>query len=361
MTLANPNPAARLPAALAGILNKRKRSLVIMDIGARDGIDSAWTSVVPIADFIFFEPDAKECARLRGEWGEARVSRMHYYPIAVDAKTGRRRFYITKFPQSSSFFPTNQALMNRYPMKTTETVREVEVKTVSLDRFIKTTKFDHVDFIKIDVEGAEYDVLKGARKMLASHKVLGLKVELPLHPDYRKTKSMSDIDAFLRECGFHLFDMSFLRFPRWTLPYGRLHGSLVGNQFNIAMGLRCDYGQIQAGDGLYFRDPVADRIQNAFSLDWDADSLLRLCALLDVYDYGDCAIEILETFRGDILAEVDVDPLMDALVPTIGTISVRYDLYRSASNDARIKQNIHSFGLNDWVPPPMGYGRKPGK
>lgn len=57
--------------------------------------------------------------------------------------------------------------------------------------------------------------------------------------------------------------------------------------------------------------------------------LLRLCGLLDCYDYGDCALEVLDTSRTTLLAGVDVDPLMDALVPELGREIMPYDSYRS--------------------------------
>lgn len=44
-----------------------------------------------------------------------------------------------------------------------------EIQLSSLDRFVEENHIDRVDFIKADIEGAERDMLKGARSVLATH------------------------------------------------------------------------------------------------------------------------------------------------------------------------------------------------
>jgi FkbM family methyltransferase len=48
---------------------------------------------------------------------------------------------------------------------------EFDAKVVTLDRYCRERKIDHVDFLKMDVEGAEHRVLKGFKDYLASGKV----------------------------------------------------------------------------------------------------------------------------------------------------------------------------------------------
>lgn len=50
------------------------------------------------------------------------------------------------------------------------TQRSVSVRTVTLDQIIKELKLDRVDFIKMDIEGAERHALAGATRLLARHK-----------------------------------------------------------------------------------------------------------------------------------------------------------------------------------------------
>lgn len=355
MPLVSPNPEPRLPAGLAPLLPERERQFVIMDIGARDGLSDMWQPFAAIADFIGFEPDAEECAKL----SEADPNpRSRYYPTAVGGANGRQKFYLTKFLQASSLHPANPAYMRRFPMTTTEITGEVEVETVTLDRFVEDNKIGHVDFIKVDAEGADFAILAGGESMLTSRRVLGVKAEVVFDPAPRGTEVFADIDSFMRAQGFRLFDLSFVRFPRWPLPYGRLRLT-PGSSNGIEIGLRFDYGQIMGGDALYFRDPVGDHLEGRQPpFDWSADMLLRLCGLLDAYDYGDCAIEILETFRDGPLQGIEVDRLMDALVPRLGNMQMDYGQYRQVSNQARQLQNETTFKLWDWKPPEMKYRPK---
>ena len=47
-------------------------------------------------------------------------------------------------------------------------VRE-EIPLITLDSFFKEQKLSRIDFIKVDVEGHEMSVLKGARNLLETH------------------------------------------------------------------------------------------------------------------------------------------------------------------------------------------------
>ena len=50
------------------------------------------------------------------------------------------------------------------------TDKSVQVRAVTLDRLLDELKLDRVDFIKMDIEGAERHALAGARRLLATHR-----------------------------------------------------------------------------------------------------------------------------------------------------------------------------------------------
>lgn len=85
----------------------------------------------------------------------------------------------------------------------------VAIKTVSIDELIERN-LDPPDIIKIDVEGHEFDVLMGARKLLLAKKPI-LCVEL--HPDLlalRGTSSLA-IAEYLEDAGYVIHDTSLKR------------------------------------------------------------------------------------------------------------------------------------------------------
>jgi FkbM family methyltransferase len=57
----------------------------------------------------------------------------------------------------------------------------IEIET--LDRWAEREQVDNVSFIKLDTEGSELDILRGAKKMLGTVQVL--RVEVKFNPIYR--------------------------------------------------------------------------------------------------------------------------------------------------------------------------------
>jgi len=80
------------------------------------------------------------------------------------------------------------------------------VKVTSLDSYMdENLKNVKVDFIKIDVEGCEYSVLKGAKKLLLSNSDVVLLFEFTKEGCQWAGKKMIDVLTFLQSLDFKLF------------------------------------------------------------------------------------------------------------------------------------------------------------
>lgn len=347
MTIENPNLETRFPQAIAPLLFGDER-YIIVDIGARHGILPSLEPLADVATFIGFEPQEQECRRLNEVYRDTH-GKIRVLPYAVAGRAGKHRLYIAKFPPSSGLLPTNQVWYGRFPWANTDIIGDVEVDAVTLTDFCMQEQLHHLDFIKIDVEGMEYDVLEGGREALTAQRVLGVFSEVWWDPVAKGQRPFAEIDILLRSFGFRFFDLKMHRYPRSVLPAGRLR---PGDNGKIKPVDRA-YGQSWTGDALYFRDPVGELREGKLDPMWNVPMLLRLCGLLDLYDYGDCAIEILEAFRTTMLSGVPVDELIDALVPTFEGKMVPYDRYRKISLLVRKEENDR-FGPT-WEPPPTGY------
>jgi FkbM family methyltransferase len=317
---------------------------VVMDIGARRANEPYLKPLGGQLKVIGFDDSSEEECNP----GEASAIQYEHHETILAGEHGRGRFFKAAWPFSSGLYKPNMQFFERLPCRhNMEIVEELDVETTTLDRFSATLPDGHIDFVKIDVEGAELDVLGGGKSMLRDKRVLGIKTEFWWDPVLRGQPSFAELDIFLRSNGFYLFDLelhNYQAYMRRSLPAGRLVADSrdwLGALRNVDSD-NSRYGQALTGDALYFRDPIADRIAGRPCLSWDSASLLRLCALFDVFNYSDCAIELLQDFREHKPAELDFDyeQVIDALTPEVSLgpdkhIVLSYAKYRSLSEDVR--------------------------
>jgi FkbM family methyltransferase len=176
------------------------RPLVAIDIGSRGGIRRAWFALGPNARLIGFDPDPAECARLN----QAARDQERYVALALAATDGERTLHLTADPQSSSLYPPDPRSISRFPELWRHEPRGTEViQTSTIDLWARDTDVGPIDAIKLDVQGAELDILRGAKASLQSVRLIEAEVEF--QQLYEGQPLFADVDLFLRERGFTLW------------------------------------------------------------------------------------------------------------------------------------------------------------
>ena len=85
----------------------------------------------------------------------------------------------------------------------------VSVKTVNLDTYFEDKQ---IDLIKIDVEGAEWDVLEGAREIMSTRSII-FQIEFHWDEDWHRK-------SILEEIGYHIYDLNLKKLaPDAPRPY----------------------------------------------------------------------------------------------------------------------------------------------
>ncbi len=96
-------------------------------------------------------------------------------PLALDAQNGRKPLYIRTFPGCSGSSLAHPG-----------SGKSVNVSTSTIESLLSKFKIPKVDFMKIDTEGAEFELIPAMRSFLSEHQpTLYLSLHAPLLPNFR--------------------------------------------------------------------------------------------------------------------------------------------------------------------------------
>jgi len=137
--------------------------------------------IFPKSKISAFEVDEALCADLNSKSS----SNITYYPTALGHSNGEQAFYETNASMCCSLYKPNDAFNSKYNnLEVVLLKSESTIKTTTLDTFVQDNNIDTIDFIKIDVQGAELDIFKGGIKAMANTFFIVSEVEfVPLYID----------------------------------------------------------------------------------------------------------------------------------------------------------------------------------
>lgn len=174
--------------------------LNLVDVGARGGFLGGWTALDACANFVGFEADAEECARLNA----ATPANRQFIPAMLGRENGEVDFHVTREPGSSSIYRPRRSLVERYPPLGILNVEQVvRLPCTTLDGALESAGIPSTHILKLDAQGAELDILMGGRDALASCCLVDTEVEF--NPMYVGQPLFKDVDGFLRANGFMLW------------------------------------------------------------------------------------------------------------------------------------------------------------
>jgi len=266
--------------------------LVVVDVGAAQGLDPRWELFGEACAQIGFEPDESECKRLAAIYAKEKrgVTRKYMEPVALWRSAETMPLRVTRDPDATSFYMPNAEFFERLPDPTLQqVVSEIEISAIPLDDY--RLPFDGtIDFIKLDVQAAELDVMVGATRHMDDG-VLAVIGEMLFTPHYLDQPWFGDFDTYMREHGYQVFDIDLRRWRRRPLPQA-FEGTRVGG--------------ISYGDALYLKDPIAFHHKNDNPADrghrfckpgLERDKIIKLIALSEFFSVPDYALEIAEFGR----------------------------------------------------------------
>ena len=207
----------------------------VIDVGAMAiGQEDLFAALVKDrrGQIIGFEPVRQECDRLNAMHGPPHL----FLPYLIGDGSAKT-FRITNTLVTSSTFEPNTPLLSLFQNleEVTRVVARQEMQTQRLD---DVEQCRDPDYIKLDVQGAELDVIRGASRLLGEALVVQTEVEFV--PMYLGQPLFAEIDQAMGAAGYLLHRLTFA---------GRTFRPLVTDNDINRMG-----SQVLWGEAFYVRD-----------------------------------------------------------------------------------------------------------
>jgi FkbM family methyltransferase len=133
---------------------------VCVDVGGNIGLTAVLTgALAPKGKAYFFEPDPKNFKHLKRTIEANGFDNFVAINAAVGAEPGRLMMNHLASSSHAALFPQEN---------------QFEIELVTIDGWAKSVKLEKLDFLKIDVEGLEKDVLIGAKETIQRFKPVAL-------------------------------------------------------------------------------------------------------------------------------------------------------------------------------------------
>src|SRR3989339_505005 len=244
-------------------------SIDFLDIGCSGNLDNKWFPILSFINYTGFDPNQEECERLINLSNKYKTAK--YLPYAIAGEEGEKKIYKTKSIYCSSLLRPNHKWLSRfiYYDLFTEIGRD-SVSCVTLD-YLVCKKNIKADIIKLDTQGLELPILKMGSKILKN--VICVETETGFLENYVGETTYSQIDEFMRENGFLMFDMKIRK---------------VGRRNFLS---ECGEHQPMWCEAIWLYDFIGQKRKCS---EKQAIKSLAICRALRLYDYG---FELASYFR----------------------------------------------------------------
>lgn len=169
---------------------------VIFDIGANVGqtVDR-YRRLYPSAGIYCFEPVPSTFAELKRHTARDPLTRCFQIAFCDQVSTATMNIQRTHSGGNSLL----------QPVEAGRTTSRIQVPTATIDAFCEKEGIFGVDILKVDAEGAEQSIFRGAARMFSRRAIRFVFMEVCFRPQYVGMALFQDLDADLKRAGFRLY------------------------------------------------------------------------------------------------------------------------------------------------------------
>jgi len=308
-------------------------SFRFVDVGASGGLLPEWLRFGESLDVEAFDVLVDECDRLRARYGTPRIRyndgwiRSERFARLREAEgvAGRdnrpERLMVDEIRQWVPCPVTYGRFSGSMKPST---------RSFSLDDFFRDAD-RQLDFLKVDTDGADLEVLHSAESLFDAGHFLFARVETSFHgPSGSTVSCFANVDAFLRGKGFTLLDIIPLCFTRAALP------ALPDSPTSPYKPTR--EGALYLADFLYARDLTLPGCDLGALFSDTPRNIVKLACFHEMAGFRDWAADLLLHFRAEVEPLMDVGEALDILASGAAGKPVSY-----AAHVGEIRETLRGY------------------
>ncbi len=294
--------ASSFPALIAQSLKTEKFRL--LDIGCSGGLDPLWRGFEPRLQALGIDASVTECKRLAGLERNPDVA----YVAAFAARSADKPIDISAGPAA----PLIMKMRDRLSFMRTREIRDARLKQASTEEQLRHNAWEmtgladparpvvppdllaergwsELDYIKLDVDGADFDILQSFTGRFDPMRVIAVQLEVNfVGTGDPGEHSFHNTDRFMRAHGFDLFRLDVRNFSVRALPA----------RYIWPTPAETVSGRPFQGEAYYARDVLATT-GPALGI----EKLAKLAAVFSAWQVPDAAAELLLARRAELAAQ----------------------------------------------------------
>lgn len=283
----------------------------LLDAGCSGGIDPKWRDFGSRLRALAIDASEAECARLRGLETHPDIEYVAAFvggsvDSKVDLVNGQASPLIMRIRERLSFMRTREIRATRLAKAAIEeqlrhnawemTALADHSRPVVLADVLAARGWSALDYLKIDIDGSDFDVLRSFTGQFARLGVLGVQLEVNfVGTDAPGDHTFHNSDRFMRSQGFELFRLDVRTYSSRALPA----------RYVWPTPAETVSGRPFQGEAYYAREIDTPDLSPA--------QLAKLAAVFAAWSVPDAAAELLLAQRAALGAIFDVDRGLDLL------------------------------------------------
>ncbi len=187
------------------------QNMVIFDVGSHEGeFITLYRKLFPFSQIHCFEPDSVNFHKMEIKFSKTPGIYLNNFGIGESNAT--KPFYRNILSYTSSFkeidlkagwTKTKSKSLGVVPEELIVATEDIQIRT--LDDYIKEKSIEKIHILKIDVEGYEFQCLKGCLNTLADNRIDSIQLEIHFDDMYKERHSLTDLEELLYPFDYRLY------------------------------------------------------------------------------------------------------------------------------------------------------------